>query len=209
MARKKYRHQRDDIAVLQSDEPGQEQEQERERDYPAAIIGLAALDPAPLGTVSYSDDEGNVIVDVDTSGALAPPAFDPIPEFTDTPASGVNHAVGAAPSDESEAAAAAPPSDASEAAAPPSDDIASVAVEFTSDTSDTAASTTAASTTAASATASVDDPPSMWVRIRAWFSRCRVSCVSCCGPRRRRKTSVQLKDTPAPPSSTAELATEP
>ena len=188
MARKKYRHQRDDIAVLQSGE--------QERDEPVTI-GLAALDPAPLGTVSYSDDEGNVIVDVDTSGALAPPAFDPIPEFTDTPASGVNHAVGAAPSD------------ASEAAAPPSDDIASVAVEFTSDTSDTAASATTASTTAAAAAASVDDPPSMWVRIRAWFSRCRVSCVSCCGPRRRRKTSVQLKDTPAPPSSTAELATEP
>jgi hypothetical protein len=211
MPRKKYRQQRDD-SILDASPP--------HADADAGAEASHAKSP-----VSHSDDEGNVVIELDPE-SVATAVFVPIPELAEVPsltANAVSEAASPVPEEAAAAAAASPvPEEAAAAAASlASEEAAASAASLAPEEAAAAAAslapeeaaashihpvqkikseseTTATATSTATSTATpTASTPSRWGRFKAWFSSFSACACACpCTRHRKRRTSIQLKDEP-------------
>jgi hypothetical protein len=205
MPRKKYRQQRDD-SILDASPPHAD----------AGAEASHAKSP-----VSHSDDEGNVVIELDTESVAA--AFGPIPELAEVAISETASlapeeaaAAAASPAPEEVAAAASLAPEEAAAAASPAPEEAAAAASLAPKEAAAAASlapeeaavfpeTTShihpvqkiKSESETTATAPTASTPSRWGRFKTWFSSfCACTCACPCTRHRKRRTSIQLKDEP-------------
>jgi len=191
MPRKKYRQQRDD-SILDASPP--------HADADAGAEASHAKSP-----VSHSDDEGNVVIELDPE-SVATAVFVPIPELAEVPsltANAVSEAASPVPEEAAAAAAASPvPEEAAAAAASLAPEEAAAShihpVQKIKSESETTATATSTATSTATPTATpTASTPSRWGRFKAWFSSfCACACACPCTRHRKRRTSIQLKDEP-------------
>jgi len=174
MPRKKYRQQRDD-SILDASPP--------HADADAGAEASHAKSP-----VSHSDDEGNVVIELDPE-SVATAVFVPIPELAEVPsltAIAVYEAASPVPEEAAAAAASLAPEEAAASHIHP--------VQKIKSESETTATATSTATSTATPTAST---PSRWGRFKAWFSSFSACACACpCTRHRKRRTSIQLKDEP-------------
>lgn len=178
MTRKKYRPQRD-ASIMEPNQcesasaSASASDAEVQVHARAQVHAHAVHAKSPVSPVSHSDDEGNVIIELDTASV-----FVPIPETDIEPADPPEHAPEPAP----EPAEPAP--------AEPAPELLEPALELLEPAEP--AEPAPALLEPAPANTAEPAPVSRWERFKTSWLCC------CCARHRKRRTSTQLKDEPSP-----------